>query len=207
MRATLLLAGALWLGGCAAPVVSLAPPQSVPALGDYGAVLQRWTRHGNIRADFDEVLSVDATLFGPEMRAAHTARWCDRYRLTGSDAEQVRDKAAERDATAWELHIESASHAFNGDTLKGARSVWRISLVDESGRSVTPSEVTLLHDTLETNSVFYPHATSFTRAWTLRFPKLASDGAPLVGPRSSSVTLRIAGPQGSTDLVWKLEPR
>ena len=43
------------------------------------------------------------------------------------------------------------------------------------------------------------------RGWRIRFPHQLADKTPLVAPGAKEITLRIAGPPGSVDLVWRLK--
>ena len=50
-------------------IVSLGPPAPPPTAKEYVDVLKRWTRHGDLRSDFDATIIVDATFRSPEFRS------------------------------------------------------------------------------------------------------------------------------------------
>jgi hypothetical protein len=198
---------AILLAGCASSpkvVVSLDPPAAQPTAKDYVNLLKRWTRHGHIIADFDEALSVDATLHSPEFRAAYAEKFIDVYKLSPDDAARKRAELAAQIANIWEIHLNTAGHTWEVNEMLPSKKQWRLQLVDDKGRAVESSEVKLVRDRIEVEQEFYPQAGIFTRAWNVRFPRLMPDGSPLVGPDTKSLTLRIAGPKGSVDLVWRL---
>jgi hypothetical protein len=206
-RLLLVLGLALATVGCGrAPVkVSFAPPSVVPAAKAYVDLLKRWTRHGHVIEDFDEALTVDATLHSPEFRAVFIEKWLDVYKIAEGEAPNVRTQMTAEVADMWEFHIESAAHVWDVDNFQFAKKVWRVSLVDDKGRELVPQEAKLDKTRREVIVEFYPYAGIFSRAWRLRFPRNLADGTPFLGPDTKSVTLRFAGPKGNTDLTWQIQ--
>ena len=190
--------------GCAStpPRVSLEPPAQAPPASAYVDELKKWTRHGHILADFDEALTVDATLMSPELAAAYASRWIKVYQLNETDAAAFRAKLESRVADVWELHIESSTHRADINEL-GPRGPWRITLVDDRDRAVTPIEVRLEKTPRDVSVEMFPYATIFSRPWTVRFPRLLPDGTALADS-AKWIALRIAGPAGHVDLKWVL---
>src|SRR5438093_9335 len=88
MRAWLLLSSLAL--GCAAPKVSLEPPQQAPRAKDYVDLLKKWTRHGQLQSDFEVALEADATLHSPEFRAAYAEKFIAVYRLSPEEAARKR---------------------------------------------------------------------------------------------------------------------
>lgn len=202
-----LLVAALLLVGCASnpPHVSLAEPSPPPTAKDYVDQLKRWTRHAQIRNDFDVALDVDATLRSPEFRHAYAAKYVDVYRIPPGTQPRVVGELLADGADTYEFHVETATHNYDLNDLTSAKTVWRVSLLDDQQHEVTPSSVAAVKSRRELDQEFYPYATIFSRGWTVRFPRARGDGTPLVGPDTRSLTLRFAGPQGSADLVWVLK--
>jgi len=196
----LLLAAA----ACHTPVVSMSVPATAPAAKEYPYEVLRWTRHGHVRFDFDEALTVNATLHSPEFRAAYTEKWVSQFSLVGAEAEKIRSDFAAEVADCWEVHLESASHTHDEDNFKPERHLWHLALVTDQGRQVSASEIKLDKEKRDVATALYPHATVFSRGWRIRFPRRLADGLPLIEAGTRSLTLRIAGPHGSTDIVWRL---
>jgi hypothetical protein len=197
----------LVLAGCAsshAPV-SLAEPSPPPTAKQYVDELKRWTRHGELLHDFDAALEVDATLRSPEFRAAFADKYVKLYRIAPETAIQVRGELLADGADTYEFHLETATHDYALNELGGARSVWRITLVDDEGHEVTPTEILATRVKRELDLAMYPYANYFSRGWRIRFPRVRADGAPLIGADARSLTLRLSGPAGSIDLLWRLK--
>jgi len=203
----LALAAALVVAGCAsAPVVvSMADPQTPATAKDYVAEVKRWTRHAHLRSDFDEALDVDATLRSPEFRDAYAAKYIELYRIGPENQAHTRGEILSDGADSYEFHIETATHDYALNDLTSAKTVWRLTLVDDQGHEVQPSKVTGLKERRALDEQFYPYASIFSRGWTVRFPRTRLDGSPMVGSDTKALTLRFAGPQGSVDLVWVLK--
>ncbi len=199
---------ALFAGGCgvsgSSTRVSLAQVDKSPPASAYVDQIKKWTRHGHVFSDFDETLAVDATLHSPEFRAAYIERWISVYKVGAEEAARLRSEWMTEIAPLWEVHLESATHDFNVNNFSTGRTPWRVVLVDDQNREVSPAEVQSSKMRREVEVDMYPYATLFTRGWRLRFPRNRPDGTPLVGPDTKFLALRIAGPAGSTDLIWTL---
>jgi hypothetical protein len=208
-----LLGGGLLVGlvvaGCAAgnQIVSLAPPSPAPKAKDYVDQVKRWHRHGDLRADFDATLIVDAVPFSPEFQAAYVAKYLDVYKVTESGREAVTQKIVGGIGEGWVFHVETQAHTYEVTDLKPPKSIWRVTLIDDRGREVSTQTVTLDPSRPEVLQVFYPYTTIFARAWRVTFPRQLPDGSDLVGPDTKSLTLRIAGPPGSIDLIWRFKEK
>jgi len=203
----LALAAALVVAGCAsAPVVvSMADPQKPATAKDYVAQVKRWTRHAHLRSDFDEALDVDATLRSPEFRDAYAAKYIELYRIGPENQAHTRGEILSDGADSYEFHIETATHDYALNDLTSAKTVWRLTLVDDEGHEVQPTRVVGQKERRTLDEQFYPYVNIFSRGWTVRFPRTRIDGSPLVGSETKALTLRFAGPQGSVDLVWVLK--
>jgi hypothetical protein len=203
----LALAAALVVAGCAsAPVVvSMADPQKPATAKDYVAEVKRWTRHAHLRSDFDEALDVDATLRSPEFRDAYAAKYIELYRIGPENQAHTRGEILSDGADSYEFHIETATHDYALNDLTSAKTVWRVTLIDDQGHEVQPTRVVGQKERRTLDEQFYPYVGIFSRGWTVRFPRTRADGTPLVGADTKALTLRFAGPQGSVDLVWVLK--
>jgi hypothetical protein len=198
---------ALLLGACggAPPRVTLAPPTAAPAAADYVDHLKQYSRHGHVIADFDEALTIDATLHAPQFRSAYASKWIDTYRLNAEDAAKKRAQLMAEIADVYEVHAETSTHFYGINDFTQGKGIWRITLIDDQGRAVQPADARQSLDKRDVDLAFYPYAGIFSRGWRFRFPRTLPDGSPLVQPDTKWIALRIAGPQGSTDLIWELK--
>jgi hypothetical protein len=202
---------ALLLGlvaGCASapPVkVSLAEPATPPTAKEYVDQLKKWTRRAHLRDDFDEALDVEATLRSAEFRHAYAAKYIEIYRIGPENQARIRGELLSDGADTFEFHVETATHDYALNDLTSAKTIWRVTLLDDQGHEVAPTLVTGLRERRALDQEFYPYVGLFSRGWQLRFPRARADGTPLVGSDTKALTLRFAGPQGSVDLVWLLK--
>ena len=105
----------------------------------------------------------------------------------------------------FEFHLETETHTWEINELKPPKSIWRLTLVDDSGREVPAREVKLETTRTELLQVFYPYTGIFSRPWRVLFPRKLADGSDLVTPETQSLTLRIAGPAGSINMIWRFK--
>ena len=206
-RALLVL---LLAAGCATspkgPPVSLAQPSPAPSAKQYIDLLKRWTRHGNLIEDFDEAMQIDATFHSAEFQEVYADEWARVYKLDPPEAARVRAQLLAAVADNFELFAATQTHKFELNDLASTKTVWRVTLRNDQGGEVLPSEIRVAREQPELLTAFYPYWTIFSRGWRIRFPsKLADKTTPLVGPDTKAITLRIAGPQGALDLVWQLK--
>jgi len=195
----------LLLAACASgnQIVSLAPPAPAPSAKDYVDQLKRWSRHGDMRADFDATLIIDATLHSPEFHAAYVAKYLDVYKVTDSSRAQVTATLQADLTEGWVFHLETQAHTYEMNELGSKRTIWRTTLMDDRGREVAVQAVIADPRRPEFLQTFYPYTTVFSRSWRVTFPKKLADGSDLVGPDTKSLTLRVAGPPGLIDLIWR----
>jgi hypothetical protein len=198
------------IAGCASspkgPPVSMAQPATQPEASKYVDLLKRWTRHGNLIQDFDTAMDIDATFHSPEFQEVYASEWARVYKLDPPEAARVRAQLLASVAENYELFAATATHKFELNDLASSKTVWRVTLRNDQGGEVLPSEVRLAREQPELLTAFYPYWTVFSRGWRIRFPaKLADKTTPLVGPDTKTITLRIAGPQGALDLVWQIK--
>ncbi|HXT96050.1 MAG TPA: hypothetical protein VN853_07095 [Polyangia bacterium] len=204
--------GWTWLGlvaalstGCAiqkqvAVDFSETPRDYLP--GDYENVYDRWTRHDYAAHDVDKALEVWATFLSWDFREAYIEKYGAIYNL--SDAERNGIRQGQRDAynTAYEFHVTAQSANWDWNDLDKKKTAWRVTLVDATGHELPsePIELKKFPDAYE--RAFFPAKTPFTKTYSIRFI-MPAPGGDFVGPKSGSLTLRIASPIGRVELVWK----
>lgn len=196
----------LQLAACAAPspAVSLAVPAQQPPAKEYVDELKRFTRHGHVIYDFDDAMAIDATFHAPEFQEAYAAKWAEVYKLDRAEAERVRAQLMAQATTNWEFYAETSAHNYEINDLASYKTVWRVTLVSDTGKEVVAREIKPAKELRAMAFAFYPYATVFSKGWRIKFPNKVGE-EPLVTPDTKKLTLRLAGPQGSIDLVWKLK--
>src|SRR5262249_35524668 len=150
----------------------------------------------HILSDFDETLTVDATLHAPAFVAAYSSKWIAVYKLNEADAAAFRVRTQAETAEVWELHLESSAHRSEVNDF-GPKGPWRVRPADAHARAVAPLEVRTVRRPRDVVAEMYPYASLFSKGWVVRFPRLLPDGSPLVGPDPPSLIVRITGPAGS----------
>jgi hypothetical protein len=201
----LLLATAMAGPGCAtqkqlAVDFSETPRDYLPV--DYLGVYDRWTRHDYAEHDVDKALEVWATFKSWDFREAYVEKYASVYSLP--DTERGKIRQGERDAyhTAYEFHVVAQSANWDWNDLDKPNTPWRLTLVDALGHELPSERVRLrkLPDAYERE--FFPAKGPFTKTYDVRFI-VPAPGGDFVGPKSGSLTLRIASPIGRVDLSWK----
>jgi hypothetical protein len=196
----LLLLAAL-LGACATPVQKVPLTATWPANGgDYDQVTAAWTRDGSLRSGYDEILRVSATFESPAWRAAHVDRRIEKEKLLPSS----RPKLIEAEQKIWDDHYEvvllvTTWDRRENDLARGARSVWKLALIDDQGTEIEPSEI--VRDKRPPNVIRaeFPKLEPFGTAYIARFPRRVD----LLRPGAREFSLRVSSPRGAVLLFWQ----
>lgn len=209
------LASIIGIVGCASPRLRL-DAQAEPDGTSFQAAYTRWTRDGSVvsKYEFDTTLIVSATLRSRAFQRAYTDRYLKVYQVN-DPAERARIEQTELALPDTGLHfwVRTASHQDKVNDLTPAKGRWRVALVVPSdqagaeGSEVLPDEVTAVTrgESVET-ALFDQLPDVYRRVWHVRFPPLKPSVAGVGVPSAPrKLTLRFAGPDGKTDLVWLVE--
>ena len=170
---------------------------------DYDDVVDKWTRKGVLRGGYQEVIELAATLKTPEWRAAFAARDADNRGLQGAAREQLLAQAQAAAGGPYELQIMVTTwDRRDNDLDRGAKSVWKIVLLDEQGMEVAPLEVVKDKRPAFVVRAEYPDLGDFAQSYVARFPREAK----ILGPGVKKVRLRISSSRGGLELAWNDAP-
>jgi hypothetical protein len=199
-------AGALG-GGCrgGSPKVSFAPPDHTIVENEYERLLERWTRRASVLKikELDTTLKVNATCFSPEFEAVYVARTAHIFRYPSAERGALTARLRKDDETSLTFFMAAATTDTRWNDFDRKESVWRVALANDRGEEVTPLSVTLERVNTATITELFPYVESFYNAYRLRFPRTFPDGRPLITDETQRITLRIAGPLGVAELVWR----
>jgi hypothetical protein len=201
MRPAWLAAGALALVACArppaAPVLDDRWPTTTPR---YEAAAATWTRSGELRGDYQLVASVDATLKSPAWRQAWVQRRASVMRMSPAARDALLEAQRQAHAEAWEVQLVLTTwDRRENDLDRGARSVWRVTLVDDAGNEFEPLAIERDRRPEFTIRAEYPGHGDFARTYVVKFPRTAA----ALGPGVARVGLRLSSPRGAIDLWWR----
>jgi hypothetical protein len=189
-------------GTATTPQVDFSSTQPTHVGADYGDVYQLWTRHGKVVHEFESALEVWATYKSTDYREAFVARYAEAYRLPPPDRELIRTGQREAEADAYEFMVTAQSANYRWNDLERKGSAWRVTLRDGLGHELYPEKIAYerLPETYERE--FFPVKTPFTRLYTVRFsrhaseparPDPAADGAATAGGTGSAASTLSAG--------------
>jgi hypothetical protein len=195
------LLAALVLAACTPtpPRVSLTEEWPARARTDYDVVTDAWTRTGVIRGQYQEVLDLAVTFKSPEWRAAHALRDADHRGLTGEARNQRLAQAQAEMAGPYEVELMVTTwDRRENDLDHGKKSVWRVVLVDDSGKEIEPLEIVKDKRPTFTVRSEFPALGDFAQPYIARFPRTT----PVLGPQVHAIRLRISGERGGVEVAW-----
>jgi hypothetical protein len=202
----------LVLAACAPEKLSTVPLDDgwPKAIMPYPSEYERWTRRGLDRNDLIQTLTVSATLHAAEFRAAYAHERARRLALSAEEEAQITAEERKAAGDAWEIEllVATAKPEWQDFARIGAGkqpgSMWRVVLVGDDGREVTPSSVRQDKRHREDIHAYYPDLMAFFQPYVVRFPKATPDGRPLVAGKGT-LALKVGGSVGQVTLTWKGE--
>ena len=84
------------------------------------------------------------------------------------------------------------------DLDRGAKSVWRVRLLDEQGKEIEPLEIVKDKRPPFIVRAEFPALGDFATAYVARFPRTR----PILGPDVRQVRLRFSSTRGGIGLTW-----
>lgn len=198
---------ALLLASCAHHPISLEPATYAFTGEDYERLYRAWTRDADDFAwgELRDVLLVTATFEAPEFRWAYIARYAEDHGIGPQErTEMLRASLAD----AEEHHrffITLAGDVYREANLVRRDSAWRVLLVDESGRTMAPSEIERIRRPSAAERVYFPSINVYRHTFRLVFPTHHPDGSRVFEDDADKATLRFTGARGTVDLVWDFE--
>lgn len=196
----------LWLGllaaacGGAEPAVRLVDSWPTAPVGDYAGVTERWTRSARMRGPYQEALELSATFKSPEWRAARAEKDADARGLEGEARAQRIAQARAEAAGPYEFQLMIVTwDRRESDLDRGAKSVWRVRLLDEQGFEIEPLEI--IKDKRPPFIVReeFPAFGDFAIPYLVRFPRTK----PILGPDVRQLRLRLSSSRGGVSLIWR----
>jgi hypothetical protein len=192
----------VWLcASCGAPYPPVRLTEDWPAtIRDYGGVVQEWTRRAELRADYQEVCELVATLKSPDWRASHAMHDAEIRGLTGDAREQYLAQSRAEVAGPFELEVMVTTwDRRENDLDRGKKSVWRVVLIDEKGQEIEPLEIVKDRRPVFVVRAEFPALGEFATPYIARFPRTSE----VLGPTAKRVRLRMSNPRGGLEVVWQ----
>ncbi|MFT3693589.1 MAG: hypothetical protein QM831_10650 [Kofleriaceae bacterium] len=188
------------LAGCAsaAPAVRLDEgwPKAAP---DYDDTTSAWTRHTSLRGDMQEAMSVDAIFKSPDWRAAHASRDAEHRKLEGPARDAVLAQAQADMAGPYEVELLFVTwDRRENDLDRGKKSVWKVVLVDDTGKEIEPLEIVRDKRPAYVLHAEFPAYGDFATAYVARFPH----DPPVLGSGVHAVRLRMSSERGGAEVAW-----
>lgn len=208
--ARLIAALALSIGaaGCAPATPPIHLSGAWPAqAGEYRAMTRAWTRHATERAEgdsekgprFEQSLEVHATFKSPEWRAAHVRFRTEQHKLPPSEVAALTEREKKEDADHYEVMLLVATYDPKINELqKGARSIWRVALVDDRGAETVASEIKRDRRPRTEIAAEYPHLGDFHEPYVARFPRTVD----LLRPGARRFSLKVTSSQVGVTMTW-----
>jgi hypothetical protein len=200
--AAILLALATGCGNAKPVLVDFSTAERDYRATDYESVYKRWTRHERVVHEVEYALDMWATFRTSDFRQAFVARYAERYALSDEDRARLLQGQMEAARGSYEFLATAQSANYRWNDLEKKNSVWRVTLLDALGNTLSPQSIRVekLPEMFELE--FYPVKTPFTKTYLIHFDTPA-EPVGFEGEKTGRVILRVAGPWGQADFVWQ----
>ena len=198
------------LTGCASTQkVSLAEGPREYVSYDYDQILDRWTRKGTLVApnEFDDLLVLTSTFESWDFRWAYTVRYAEDYRLTVDQRQQLLDASLAESRAEHRFYIALHGSNRRWNDLSRKDAAWVVRLIDDKGNETPARLIKSVSRPGALERTYFPYTNVWRQVFRVTFPAQRDDGSPSIAPDARWVGLRVAGPQGHTELVWELATR
>ena len=186
--------------GATDPAVRLVDDWPTAPSGDYTDVTERWTRRATMRSTYQEALELTATFKSPEWRAARAEKDADARGLQGEARAQRIAQARAEAAGPYEFELMVVTwDRRESDLDRGAKSVWRVRLLDEQGFEIEPLEIIKDKRPSFILREEFPAFGDFATAYLVRFPRTK----PVLGPNVRQMHMRLSSSRGGVSLLWR----
>ncbi|MBW1982281.1 MAG: hypothetical protein JRJ12_13780 [Deltaproteobacteria bacterium] len=173
--------------------------------GDYGQVLDSWTRSGTLYNKLDTELLVTATYLSLPFRRAYVEAYSRAYYLSEQQKLQLWDEQLQQGTKFHEFLLAAYLPQTDWSDLANPKSAWRFYLHVEGQAPQTPVDVRRVRKPTPLITTFYPYIQPWEKVYRLRFAAKSPAVAPEEGDnRAGTVVLLITGPRGVMRLQWPL---
>ncbi|MCP4446698.1 MAG: hypothetical protein GY811_15330 [Myxococcales bacterium] len=168
--------------------------------GDFEETSEHWTRRGVLRAPLEDqasqLMEVYATYLSTDWRASYVDRQCKLQRMSGERRLELEGEHQESAAKQHEVELLVTTYHPQHNDLHRERSIWRISLVDDSGNEISAQSVERDRRPREIVSAEFDNFGDFAEAYRVVFP---AEPAILEGKKFS---LRVSSSLGIVEVEW-----
>jgi hypothetical protein len=192
------------LSGCTTTPPTIGEP--APQLADrrkelaYQEIFERFTDQAEVYDGFDTRIFAAATFQSAAFREARVQRRAEFQFLPKPRVQELlaAERAEDTQFNEFHMGVHVNDPKFEDFALPKT-SIWRIVLLTPVGEVEPVSVERIGRSTLDMRA-YYPYLGVFWVAYRVRFPKVLTDGTPIIPESTSYVTLRLASALGHAEL-------
>lgn len=178
-------------------------PQDRLVHRNYEKALRSYSDDAKIYRGADCRLIWGATYRNEAFQDAYIEEYIRRYRLTGDKRDAFAATVKENTGKYNEFFISVFTQDQEWNDLDKSKSLWRLYLENDKGSRVEPISVKKHLEDDHFYGEFFPYLDSWSIGYTVRFPKLDTNGAEINLIESTFLKLTITGAKGESILTWK----
>jgi hypothetical protein len=191
------------LSGCTTspPTIGDPPPQLTDRRAEQGYqdLLEKYSDRGEIYDGFDTRLFAGATFESMEFREARVKRLAEFQFLPKPRVEELLAKERAESEQFNEFFLGVHVNDSHFEDFSQRHSIWRIVMVTPKVE-VEPVSIERIGRANLDMRAMYPYLGTFWVAYRVRFPKVLTDGTPVIPDSAEYVQFRLASTLGHTEL-------
>lgn len=169
----------------------------------YNKSLRIYSDDAKIYKGVDGQLFWEATYRNAAFQEAYIEEYLRRYKLTPEKRDAFILTIKENSEKYNEFFVSVFTQDSEWNDLDLSQSLWRLYLENDKGNRVEPISIKKHISDDHFYREFFPYLDPWSVGYTVRFPKLDSNGIEISLEESSFVKLTITGAKGGSTLTWK----
>ncbi len=198
----------LFAAGCVMhpPVVGERGPKarSDAAETAYQVTISKYSDRGEAYDQLDTRVFCAATYQSWVFREARVQRLASFQSQTAEQVLKTLDQERSAFDAYYEFWLGVHVNDLRFDDFDRPNSVWRLVLVTDS-MEAQPSQIRRVGRADLNMRAIYPYMDEFWVGYWVRFPRIASNGSPVVMPGTNRIRLRVASTLGRVQMMFPLE--
>lgn len=169
----------------------------------YRIALTRWSRDARIYQGLDVRLMASATYKSAAFRQAYVDEYARAYHLNDTRKSKLMEDQRNAAASFHDVIIAAYVPQKEWDDFDKRDSIWKFSLVTDTGRRVMPIEIRNLKKTDVILEHFFPYVTPWKSVYLVRFP-IRVDGTQeyVIDEQTDVIKLEITSVFGTAEMTW-----
>lgn len=171
--------------------------------GDYKNILKKWTREKTVHSQFETKVRIAATYKSIEFMAGYQKEYARIYNVNHEEDKENKIATITFNPAYKEFFFYAYIPEKESNDFELQRSIWKISLINESGQKVEPVEIRKVTKITPAIEVFYPYINKYYgNCYQLKFSNQIDPQSNAINTENKPIKLVFTSVLGKVELDW-----